>query len=153
MTKKLLIDAVILLLLAVLGVVAYKLAPLLNPKTDVSLPLSSCNLAKQHCVTTLPDGGQLEFAISPRPIPALKPLKLEATIKGSSVRKVEVDFVGTDMKMGFNRPTLEGSQGRYTGQASLPVCITGTMEWDATVLIETATELVAVPFRFAVSSE
>lgn len=153
MTKNLLIDAVILLLLAILGVAAYKLAPLLNPKTDVSLPLSSCNLAQQHCVTTLPDGGQLEFAILPRPIPALKPLKLEATIKGSRVRKVEVDFVGTDMKMGFNRPILEGSQGRYTGQASLPVCITGTMEWDATVLIETATELVAVPFRFAVSSE
>lgn len=153
MTKKLLLDAVILLSLAILGVIGYKLAPLLNPKTDVALPLSGCDLAKQACVATLPDGGQLEFSIGPRPIPSLKPLTLQATIKGSDARKVEVDFVGTDMKMGHNRPLLQGGNGQFTGQASLPVCITGTMEWDATVLIETGKSLVAVPFRFATHSQ
>lgn len=153
MTKKLLLDAVILLALAILGAIGYKLAPLLNPKTDIALPLSGCDLAKQACVATLPDGGQLEFSIGPRPIPSLKPLTLQATIKGSEVQKVEVDFVGTDMKMGHNRPLLHGSSGQFTGQASLPVCITGTMEWDATVLIETGKLLVAVPFRFATHSQ
>lgn len=153
MTKKLLLDALILLSLAVLGVIGYKLAPLLNPKTDIALPLSGCDLAKQACVATLPDGGQLEFSIGPRPIPSLKPLTLQATIKGSEARKVEVDFAGTDMKMGHNRPLLHGGSGQFTGQASLPVCITGTMEWDATVLIETGKSLVAVPFRFATHSQ
>lgn len=153
MTKKLLLDAAILLALAVLGVAAYKLAPLLNPKTDIALPLSPCKLNRQTCVTTLPDGGQLEFSIEPRPIPALKPLRLQATIKGSEARRVEVDFVGTEMKMGYNRPVLEGDNGSFTGQAHLPVCITGTMEWDATVLVETATALIAVPFRFETNSE
>lgn len=153
MTKKLLLDAAILLVLAILGVVGYKLAPLFNPKTDVTLPMSTCDLGKQACVATLPDGGQLEFSIEPRPIPALKPLKLLATLKGSAARKIEVDFAGTDMKMGYNRPQLEGKNGSFSGQANLPVCITGKMEWDATVLVETGKALVAIPFRFEAASE
>ncbi len=159
MSKKLLLDLVILLTLLILGVVGYKLAPLFNPKTDVALPLSGCKLNQQVCAATLPDGGQIEFSIEPHPIPSLKPLKLQVSVKGSEVRKVEVDFAGTDMKMGYNRPTLEhtggqnGASRHFTGQAVLPICISGTMEYDATVLVETAKELVAVPFRFAVSSE
>lgn len=153
MTKKLLLDAVILLSLAILGVIGYKLAPLLNPKTDIALPLSGCDLAKQSCVATLPDGGQLEFSIAPRPILPLKPLTLQAKVKDTEVRKLEVDLVGTDMKMGYNRPELRGGNGQFSGQASLPVCITGKMEWDATVLIDTGKSLIAVPFRFATHSE
>lgn len=153
MTRKLLLDAAILLTLAVLGVVGYKLAPLFNPKTDIALPMSACDLASQSCVATLPDGGQLEFSIEPRPIPSLKPLKLQATLKGSEARKIEVDFAGTDMKMGYNRPVLELSNGRFSGQANLPVCITGKMSWDATVLVETTKALVAIPFRFEAVGE
>jgi len=151
MTKNLLLDATILIGLAILGVVGYKLAPLLNPKTDVALPLSSCNLSQQACVATLPDGGQIGFSIEPRPIPALKTLQLEANFSGSEVRKVEVDFTGTEMRMGYNRSQLErqsGNDHRFAGQASLPVCITGGMEWEATVLVDTGKALVAVPFRF-----
>ncbi len=156
MSKKLLLDVAILLLLLILGVVGYKLAPLFNPRTDIALPLSGCPLSQQVCAATLPDGGQLEFSIEPRPIPSLKPLQLRVAVKGTEVRKVEVDFAGTDMKMGYNRPTLAsvpGQSGVYAGQAVLPVCITGPMEYDATVLVETRRELVAVPFRFTVSSE
>ena len=152
MTRKLLLDAAILLALVILGVVGYQLAPLLNPKTDITLPLSTCDLARQACTATLPDGSQLEFSIEPRPIPSLKPLKLQATVKGSEVRKIEVDLVGTDMKMGYNRPELQGSNGSFIGQANLPVCITGTMEWDATVLVETGKNIIAAPFRFATHS-
>jgi len=117
------------------------------------LPMSSCNVGKQACVATLPDGGQLEFSIEPRPIPSLKPLQLQATIRGSKVRRIEVDLVGADMKMGFNRPVLEERNGRYSGLASLPVCVTGKMAWQATVLVETGKQLVAIPFRFEVASE
>lgn len=150
MTKNLLLDAAILLGLAILGVVGYQLAPLLTPRTDIALALSSCNIGQQTCVATLPDGGQLEFSIEPRPIPALKPLRVQATFHGTTVRKVEVDFTGSQMNMGYNRPRLErqGGSDRFTAQASLPVCITGSMEWDATVLVDTGRAIVAVPFRF-----
>jgi hypothetical protein len=159
MTKKLLLDAAILLALAIMGIVGYKLAPLFNPKTDIALPMSGCDLAKQACVATLPDGGQLEFSIDPRPIPALKPLKLQASTKGSDVRKIEVDFAGTEMKMGYNRPLLtndgaqNGQSGRFSGQGVLPICITGTMAYDVTVLVETSKALVAVPFRINITGE
>ena len=151
MTRNLLLDAAILLGLAMLGVVGYKLAPSLDPQTDVALPLSSCDLARQPCVATLPDGGELEFSIQPQPIPVLKPLQLQALLRGTAVRQVEVDLAGIAMNMGYNRPRLErqgGSNDRFTGQASLPVCITGPMEWQATVLIDTGKAVVAVPFRF-----
>ncbi|MBE2258848.1 MAG: hypothetical protein IAE88_08315 [Rhodobacteraceae bacterium] len=155
MTRKLLLDTAILLALASLGVVGYKLAPLLNPETDITLPLSSCDLNRQLCTATLPDGAQLDFSIEPRPVPPLKPLRLQVSVSGGGARSVAVDFAGTDMKMGYNRPLLAaqpGDRGRFAGQASLPVCITGTMEWDATVLVDTGKALVAVPFRFVAGS-
>jgi len=151
MTKNLLLDAAILLGLAILGTVGYQLAPLLNPKTDIALPLSSCDLGQGACAATLPNGTRIEFAIEPRPIPVLRPLKLQATLTGGEVRRIEVDFTGTDMKMGYNRPQLErqeGSSDHFVGMASLPVCITGSMEWEATLLIDTGKAIVAVPFRF-----
>lgn len=154
MTRPLLLDAVILLILAILGVVGYKLAPLLDPKTDLTLPLTACDLGRQACQVDLPDGGKIEFAIEPRPIPALKPLRLEARIDGRQARKIEVDFAGVDMKMGYNRPALApAGNGRFSGEATLPVCITGTMEWDATLLIETEKAVIAVPFRFGASGQ
>lgn len=153
MTRKLLLDTALFLLLAILGIVAYKLAPLLSPKTDIALPLSACNPGLQSCAATLPDGGQLVFSLTPLPVPALKPLQIEVTVRGSDIRQIEVDFAGTDMKMGFNRPLLKKQGDRFVGQASLPVCITGTMDWEATVLVETAQSLIAVPFRFSTTSE
>jgi protein SCO1/2 len=42
------------------------------------------------------------------------------------------------MKMGYNRPLLQrqADGARFSGQASLPVCITGSMEWQATLLVD-----------------
>lgn len=153
MTRKLLLDAAILLLLITLGFAGYHLAPLLKPKTDVVLPLSDCDLNRHPCRASLPDGSQIEFAIEPRPIAALRPLQLSLAVSGGAVRKAEVDFAGAEMKMGYNRPALQrqsGDAGRFVfvGQASLPVCITGVMEWEATVLVDTGPTVIAVPFRF-----
>ena len=39
--------------------------------------------------------------------------------------------------------------GSYTAEVTLPVCITGSMDWQATVLIETGGERVAIPYRFS----
>lgn len=148
-TRKLLIDGGILLSLVVLGIAGYALAPLLTPRTDVVLPLSGCDLGKTPCSIELPEGGRVEIAIDPRPIPALKPLRLLAIAGDADVRKIEIDFAGVEMKMGYNRPQLENmGNGRFSGQASLPVCISGSMPWEATVLIETGKSIIAAPFRF-----
>lgn len=154
MNRKLLIDAIVLLAVGVIGVAGYKLAPLLTPKTDLTLPLSTCDLNHGNCRVELAGGAHLEFSVEPRPIRALKPLLLRARIEGVEARRVEVDFAGVDMKMGYNRPPLASEgDGTFAGQASLPVCITGSMPWEATVLIETPNALIAAPFRFEAASE
>ena len=52
--------------------------------------------------------------------------------------------------MGLNRPELVArGDGLFSGEATLPVCITGAMDWQATVLIENGSERIAIPYRFS----
>jgi len=151
MTRNSLLTIVTVLLLAILGVLGYKLSLMLRPLADLTLAVAYCNPGLQACTATLPEGGRLEFSIDPQPIRPLQTLHLSVVINGLSVEKVDIDFDGTRMKMGYNRSSLSGSQGRFTGQAILPVCITGPMEWAATVLISTGNRRIAVPFHFEVT--
>jgi hypothetical protein len=91
----------------------------------------------------------LELSITPRPIPFLQTLRVEVTVSGVEARKVEVDFAGETMNMGYNRGELFATRGNtYAGEAALPVCVSGSMAWVATVIVETAGQRIAVPYRF-----
>jgi hypothetical protein len=142
---------VIGLLVAILGVIGYKLSPMRSQNADVTLPVSSCSPALQPCTTTLPNGRPLDFSIEPRPVKPLQPLHLKVTAEGTEAQSVDVDFNGTDMDMGHNRVSLTRDQQGFSGQAMLPVCVTGTMTWTATVLLTTRTQRIAVPFHFVVA--
>lgn len=145
-TRNRLTDLLILLGIATIGVVTWKL----QPKSDVSLALSACNPSEQACLVQLPGGGQFEFSVDPRPIPTLQPFTMQIAVSGIQADKVEVDFSGVGMNMGYNRPQLKPVlPGRYEGRASLPVCVTGTMEWRATVLLESGHKVIAAPFQFS----
>lgn len=143
-------DLLIVALIALLGGAAYLLAPLLRPSSDLAAPLSDCDLNFGPCRAGLPGGGTVELSLSPRPVPALAPLQLEVKTEGVAADRVEVDLAGVDMNMGYNRPLLTpaGEPGRFLGPASLPVCTTGAMTWQATVLIQSGGKSLAVPFRF-----
>lgn len=149
--KKILVDAIGILLLALVVVVGYKLSPLLLAKADVSVqPDAACDLQRGPCGASLPGGGRLQFAISPRPIPMVAPIELEVSISGRDAEAAEVDFAGVAMNMGLNRVQLVAQGGgRFTGQASLPVCISGGMDWQATVFVDSGRERIGVPFRFS----
>lgn len=142
--------AAALLAIALTVTAAVKLRPLLNPPQEISLPPNTaCDLHQGPCASPLPGGGSVELAIEPRPIPVLKPLRLQVRLTGSKASSVEVDFAGVDMNMGFNRPRLEpGKDGLFTGQATLPVCVRDRMAWQATVLVESEGKRIAAPFRF-----
>ena len=150
MNKKILIDAIGVLLIALVVVIGYKLSPLLLPKADVTVqPDPACNLQRQDCSVNLPGGGQVTLAMGTRPIPLVKPFAVTLSAQGVAPSRVEVDFAGIDMNMGYNRPELVAAgSGRFVGEATLPVCITGRMDWQATVLIEHGRERIAIPFRF-----
>jgi hypothetical protein len=148
--RPILVDLAIVLVLAAIAVVGYKVSPLLLPKSDLTLaPAAACDLHRQSCRAELPGGGAIELSITPHPIPVVRPLRVEATVSGLVARKVEIDFAGVSMNMGYNRVTLQPADaGRYVGDATLPVCVTGRMEWLVTLLVETDQQRIAVPFHF-----
>lgn len=148
--KSLLVDSAMILALILTGVIGYKLSPLLLPRADVTVaPEPGCDLHRGDCAATLPQGGRLRFAITPRPIPVTAPLAVSAEITGMDADRVAVDFAGVDMSMGFNRRALTAAgPGKFAGETVLPACVTGRMLWQATVLVETGRTRIAVPFRF-----
>ncbi|MCE9568887.1 MAG: hypothetical protein K8R10_02580 [Rhodocyclales bacterium] len=114
-----------LLLIAVAG---HQFSPLLLPKADVTgVVVPGCDLHLHACAAILPQGGRLELSITPRPIPFLQTLRVEVTVSG-------VEFA------------TRGNT--YAGEAALPVCVSGSMAWVATVIVETAGQRIAVPYRF-----
>ncbi len=134
------------------AIAGYLFSPLLLPKADVAGTAEpGCDLQRRACPATLPQGGRLEFSIAPRPIPFLQPLRVEVRLTGVDARKIEVDFAGANMNMGYNRSELATTgAGRYAGETALPVCVSGSMTWVATVMIETDRQRIAVPYRFDV---
>ena len=154
MNKKILIDLIGVLLIALVVVVGYKLSPLLLARTDLTVqPDPLCNLQTDSCAVTLPSGGKIELTMGTKPVPMVKPFEVQVVASGFSPRRVEVDFAGIDMNMGLNRPELTArGNGKFTVEATLPVCITGYMDWQVTVLVDTGAEQIAIPFRFSSGS-
>lgn len=133
------------LVLAVLGKMLF-----LTPAGPTVLTLDdTCNLSRETCSVHLPDGGILEFSLGPRPVPLLKPLTLQIRMSNSTARQLEIDFKGVDVPMAFNRafpaPTTGGV---YNAQTTLPLCASGRMAWQASVLLEKGDSRLIVPFRF-----
>ncbi|MDP3511779.1 MAG: hypothetical protein Q8S20_03430 [Sulfuritalea sp.] len=135
-----------------IAVLGQRFSPLLLPKTDTTgVAQAGCDLQRQACPAILPDGSRLQLSITPRPIAFLQPLRVEVALGGIEARKVEVDFAGESMNMGYNRGQLAAAGGGiYAGDAALPVCVSGSMTWVATVVIETDRQRIAVPYRFVV---
>ena len=151
MSKTALVNTALALLVAIIAVIGFKLSPLLRPEADLALPATSCNPSQSPCVATLPGGARLEFRISPNPVRPLQKQALFVTINGLPTEQIEIDFDGTAMRMGYNRPRLIGSGAHFQGETILPVCITGSMEWAATILVTTGKRRIAIPFHFYVA--
>lgn len=153
--NKALIATVAALALAVAAAVGARLWLASEPGTTVNAALdTSCNLHAGPCASAIPGGGRVELSLAPRPVPLLRPLAVTVKVEGLEARAVEVDFAGVDMNMGFNRPQLKSQgDGRYAGEATLPVCITGRMAWQASVMVTTDKVKAVAPFRFVTSKD
>jgi hypothetical protein len=121
-----------------------------EPQVIATLPVDTqCDLHSSACITKLPQGGNISLNIEPRSIPLLKPLQLHVTTKGVDASKVEINFVGVNMNMGYNRPSLKKTKAEnFVGKTTLPVCVRRRMDWEAQVLIHTPKGIVKVPFQF-----
>lgn len=136
--------------MALLLLLGYKFSPLLLPPSDVFVqPDAACDLQREACTVQLPDGGKLTLSLLPRPVPLMKPFQVEVKLSDTSAQSVEVDFAGADMNMGYNRFALrDQGQGVYRAEASIPVCVTGLMAWQVSLLIDTGRQRMTLPFRF-----
>ncbi|MEW8626206.1 MAG: hypothetical protein AB2551_10665 [Candidatus Thiodiazotropha sp.] len=138
-------------LLAALTLVAiYKAWPILFPQINQSAVIDpGCNLREAPCVSSINHEVKVGFSIEPREIPLVTPLRLAVEIDGVAVERVEVDFAGVDMNMGYNRVALQAvAEGHYEGEGMIPVCVMDSMEWEAKVLITTKQGLLSAPYRF-----
>ena len=148
--NRVLLAGIAVLVAAICLVAVYKAKPILFPPISRSASVDPlCDLRSAPCVSPLGDDVKISFSIEPPEIPLVKPLKLRVIVEGLESNKVEVDFSGVDMNMGFNRVGLQQiSHGLFEGDGMLPVCVRDAMEWEARVLISTSKGIVSAPYRF-----
>lgn len=139
----------LLTLISLLGL-GYWLKQTIQPLATISLAIDpSCELRKAACTATLPNNGKLRFSITPQHIPLLQPLQLQVIMEAIEVSKIEVDIIGLNMDMGYNRTILvEETTHQFKGTTTLPVCIRNKMEWQANVFLHTKQGIINAPFRF-----
>jgi hypothetical protein len=108
-----------------------------------------CDLHRGPCRATFPGGGELRISVTPRPIPLVTPVTVEAELTGIDAVLVDIDLSSPDMYMGYNRRTLlpQGG-GRFTGRTLLPVCVRDRMNWVMRVTARGAERSWSVPLHF-----
>ncbi|ABI57160.1 hypothetical protein ACN2MM_09825 [Alkalilimnicola ehrlichii MLHE-1] len=144
---------VMALILALLIVLGWRGPSLLQPTAGNEARVDGdCDLHRGACEAHWPDGTQLTFAITPRPIRMQQRLQLHAEVTGPTPpERVQVDFQGVEMYMGYNRPELERRDGRWQSLGILPLCVADQMTWEATVMLhrgEADEDLYTARFRF-----
>ena len=156
------------LCIAITAVAVIKAWPLLYPNVSDRAPLNpSCDLLAERCSVRFQSGGEVSLDILPRGVPAVHPLQIQVSLNDlPPPERVEVDFSGVDMDMGFNRSPLQPGSGsgqmasadsggvgvgpgsQWVGDGMLPVCVRQRMTWEARVLLHYPHSLLAAPFRF-----
>jgi hypothetical protein len=109
----------------------------------------SCDINLKACSLTISNAGQVSFSITPKPIPLVSDLSLLVKTSLKDIKQVMVDFKGIDMEMGPNQVILKkNADGDFYGKGMLPVCIRYSMNWKASVYIETKSGLYVAPYIF-----
>ena len=106
-TSKLIWQLAIAMTVLALALVYYLAHDYFEPEVSLVVPADPAyDLRSGPCVSALPGGGRVSFAIEPGSIPVMKPLQFDVQVSGIEATAVEVDFAGVDMNMGFNRYRL-----------------------------------------------
>ncbi len=150
--------AVVMLVVAVTGVAAYKAWPLLFPQiAERAAQNPTCDVASDACVVGFIDGGRVRLDIRPRGIPVVQPLQIQVELADlPTPERAELDFAGVDMDMGYNRVALEpvaDRVGLYQGRGMLPICVRDRMAWEARVLLYGPDGIRSAPFRFETAGQ
>ena len=95
---------------------------------------SLCDLGHGVC-SAGPPTQQIVLSIEPRPIRPMQPLQVKLRIPVEA-QHVTLRFDGLDMDMGPNQIRLQNTgPNEWSGTATIPLCITGDMNWKAVLNI------------------
>lgn len=139
-----------LLVFSLLAVAAVIVLPRLRPAEPQPALLSDCDLNSGPCLVRLDASRAVEVAITPRPLPVMQPLALDVrTVGFAAPATAYVDFSGIGMNMGPNRAELKRQDvDRLSGPGSLPICVTGAMDWQAELILGSDEAATRVALRF-----
>lgn len=113
--------------LGLAGVVALRL-----PAASPPPPLPPCDLDQGACRVALEGNRVVEVTISPRPIPQVSPITVEARFSRGAASKVVLTATSETMDMGVTSiPLAQGEGEAYVGRGSLPVCGVESLRWRA----------------------
>lgn len=117
-----------------------------------------CDLNRSACplpiITPVLSEAPWTFAISPRPIPVSAPLWFTLTppkqiLSTNQPETAWVELTGDSMDMGLIRIPLEAdAAGNWSGQGSVPICVTGKMRWRARLYLKLANTTVEADWLF-----
>ncbi len=95
----------------------------------------------------------------PNKVKYLQPFQMQVSVQGltpQEIEKIIVDFKMIGMDMGLNRFTLspgaaKDNSATYQGEAILPVCVSGRVDWVANIEVMTTNKIYQADFTFKVS--
>ncbi|PIE00354.1 MAG: hypothetical protein CSA79_04200 [Thiothrix nivea] len=147
----------------VAGVVVFSALFSINHSSVENLILQGdCNLSDHPlCEARGNHTYSVSLGLSPRPIPLLKDIEINATVQGLvDVRTAQVSIEGINMYMGIQIIPLAvettdnaGQEVRLTGKMQLPVCTSSVMEWQATLRIQTENKTYQAAFPFTTTAD
>lgn len=113
--------------LAKIGLIWWYLQHKATPDTPPEPVAVACAQPTQGC--TLPDGSVLTFTQAPQ---GAKPFDLTLSKQPGDAPALE--FAMRDMDMGFNRYRLADGGPQWQARVTLPVCVTGSHDWQLLVI-------------------
>ncbi|WP_415903938.1 hypothetical protein ACMXYW_10030 [Neptuniibacter sp. QD48_55] len=120
------------------------------PHTRQLLTAPECDLHQGKCIAA-DDNQQVELSIVAEEISSSKPLLFDVTIENIAAEQVLVDLQGKSMYMGVNQTLLTkipGTDNRWQGSITLPICTTGKMTWVSSIKIEEQGQITKANFEF-----
>jgi hypothetical protein len=106
-----------------------------------------CDPGLAPCAAETPLG-RVVLELSPRPIAPMSPLQVAVDAAGP-LDDVRIELMGRDMDMGPNVARLTPlAATRWRGAATIPVCTTGRMHWDAILVLRLGPRTERLVFGF-----
>ncbi len=143
-------------LLVLAGLLGYRYLSAVGE--ELRLPVvEGCALHLESCSVNFPQGGSMEFSISPnRPSPT-DTLHLNASFEQMTPKTVGVRFKGVDMNMGYlehfvydlQKHDSGENRNAFSGDAGVFACSRNLMQWLVLVKVQADDGMrYEVPFRF-----